>query len=1074
DFHHFLSNSINENYVPSYGVPSSDNWFVCFNPDTIALPFMYIGRLPVHDPMQAHHTVRKVIDYDSYSLSEWNKNFLFVAGAGYGPASDAFINDKITPSPIGGTAFRAYKTTTGTIDGEHKARMKEIIRNGVVFLNFIGHSGGRVWEVDIGPPDELENTNGKLPFLASVSCNVGAFSDPISYVLAEDFILADNRGSIASWASSTLGFPFYGNILTRNLLQDVRDSSRAFGPLTTNAKIKMLRDSPWDFLTNTTVKTNNLLGDPASRLAIPLKPDLAITTEQITSNNPTPTPLDSVAQVEVKVLNYGLVPSDSVGVSVTDLFSGATTYLLENKKLPPIRQVDSITIAWRGTGKVGRHVLSATADPGNVIDEVSEFNNSASRDQYVYANVLSISKPLRNTLVLPGPQRLVVTSPVGIDSAGFQYEFQLDTLDTFDSPSLVASGSITPTPVTGEWLTPSLPAGRLYFWRARTVYGQIVGKWVESSFSTSVETPALPYVRWRENAPKQFRRDILRQTASTDSGVTIAPAPAVRLFARSVGSYYNPLAEYYSIIRVNEQHITGYNFDPVSFLVVRLNDFTGSAEFKTFYTSAFPPSLGLNEARKMTAYINDTPPGNYLAFSVVLDGATGVTESLKVAIEQLGSTRIRQLLPYDCWAFIVRKSNGLPQAPPLESYSRTDTAGVFLNVPNYYTNGNGSITSLSLSVPNSWNSFHWQTRNPQASRTRLAFLGIRADGVVDTLRILPQDSSDVDLTSMNSLASAYKSIQMSAMLSTTDAVVTPSLKEWRLDYVPSADLAVSLQALSSSTVDHPGTQDIAVTLYNIGFVRSDSAMVSISVFDINNRPRRLSTFDMPPIQVGASQTVNVPLPLSKLPRRATLQVEVIPGGKDLIAENNVRYYSFVTEAQTADNTLQIFADGTQIMDGDYVATNPTILIRPRKPELVASISLFIDNRLYGDSTFHPFQKNPVAGSVSEFSYHPTLTEGDHIIGLETVQVDDFRALDTLKQTVHVRVQSKTQLMSVVNFPNPFRSETYFTFVLTGSKPVESLSIRIFTVAGRKIRQVDVPSNALKIGFNRVYWDGRDG
>lgn len=1077
DFHRFLSNSINTNYVPSYGVPSSDNWFVCFNPDTGALPFMYMGRLPVHDPVQAQHTIQKVIGYDSYTLSEWNKNFLFVAGTGYGGASDVLINNKVLPPPIGGTAFRAYKTTSGTIDGEHKARMKEIVRNGVVFLNFIGHSGGRVWEVDIGPPDELENTNGKLPFLASVSCNVGAFADPVSYVLAEDFILADNRGSIASWASSTLGYPTYGNVLTNDFLQGVRDSVRALGPLTTNAKIKMLRAEPGNYLANATVKTNNLLGDPASRFAMPTKPDFAITSQQITSNNPTPTPLDSLAQVKVTVANYGLVPPDSVGVSVTDMFNGNTTFLVDNKKLAPIRQIDSITIEWRGMDKVGRHVFSASADPGNLITEVSELNNVGSREQYVYANVLSISKPIRNTVVAPGLQRLVVTSPLGIDSAGFMYEFQLDTVDTFDSPALVTSGNIVPTLVTGEWTTSFLPGGRLYFWRARTMYGQIVGKWVESSFATSNDAPALPIVRWRENTTKQFRRDLLRQTQATDSGVTIAATPPIDLFARSVGSHYNPLAEYYSIIRVNEQRITGYNFDPVSFLVARLNDFTGAVEFKTFHTSAFPPSVGLAEARRMTTYINETPLGNYLAFSVVLDGATGVTESLKVAIELLGSTRIRLVEPYDCWAFIARKVNGATEVDAIESYSRADTAGVFLRVPNYYSYGSGSITSLRMSIPNSWNSFHWQASCPGPTNARLAFLGVRPGGATDTLRILPRDSSDVDLAFMNSITSGerYTSIQMSAILSTSDAVVTPVLQEWRMDYVPPPDLAVSARTIGLPEPNQPNTQNIAVTVYNIGYLRSDSASVTISAFDKNNRARKLTTVPVQPLNVEQFQTITVPISTSNLPRRATLQIEIIPGkrAKDLITENNIGYYTLVTPGTSVQNGVQVFADGVEIMDGDYVAAKPTFVIRPKHSEAVASVAMYIDNQPYGGSSLHQSEKILGERSASEFSFNPTLNDGNHSLRFQLVQANEFGEIDTVNQSLRVNVLSESRIMQVYNFPNPFKSETSFTFMLTGAKAVESLSIRIFTVAGRKIRQLDVPGNALKVGFNRVYWDGRD-
>ena len=60
--------------------------------------------------------------------------------------------------------------------------------------------------MDIGSPNDLQNTNGRVPFVSSVSCNVGAFSEPTSNVLSEDFVLADNRGAVAVWASASLAY----------------------------------------------------------------------------------------------------------------------------------------------------------------------------------------------------------------------------------------------------------------------------------------------------------------------------------------------------------------------------------------------------------------------------------------------------------------------------------------------------------------------------------------------------------------------------------------------------------------------------------------------------------------------------------------------------------------------------------------------------------------------------------------------------------------------------------------------------------------------------------------------------
>jgi flagellar hook assembly protein FlgD len=66
-----------------------------------------------------------------------------------------------------------------------------------------------------------------------------------------------------------------------------------------------------------------------------------------------------------------------------------------------------------------------------------------------------------------------------------------------------------------------------------------------------------------------------------------------------------------------------------------------------------------------------------------------------------------------------------------------------------------------------------------------------------------------------------------------------------------------------------------------------------------------------------------------------------------------------------------------------------------------------------------------------------------------------------------------EIINAFNYPNPFSRDTYFTFYLTGSEPPEELSIRIFTVAGRRIREIILPRGTVQPGLNKIHWDGRD-
>jgi flagellar hook assembly protein FlgD len=67
------------------------------------------------------------------------------------------------------------------------------------------------------------------------------------------------------------------------------------------------------------------------------------------------------------------------------------------------------------------------------------------------------------------------------------------------------------------------------------------------------------------------------------------------------------------------------------------------------------------------------------------------------------------------------------------------------------------------------------------------------------------------------------------------------------------------------------------------------------------------------------------------------------------------------------------------------------------------------------------------------------------------------------------------LEKVYNFPNPFKDDTYFTFELRGyeEENAENVQIKVFTVAGRLIKDFTIQASELQPGFNRVYWDGKD-
>ncbi|MBP1658130.1 MAG: hypothetical protein H6Q31_2731, partial [Bacteroidetes bacterium] len=402
DPHRYMKNSSRVNFVPAYGVPAGDNWYGCFDPLEPSMSSLFIGRVCVQNPAQAAAIVDKIIGFDRTAPGDWNKKFMFITGGNtayeqgdFNSTTEDQIKSYVAPAPIGGTALRVYKSSPSVIDGEHTEEMRSYVKQGVAFINFLGHSGGRMWGVDIGSPYDMENVTGQLPFVSSVSCNVGAFAEPSNDVLSEEFVLADNRAAIGAWSSSSLGYAYTGSLMVTYFLDGLsKDMLREIGKLTSLARYRLGMAFGTSPIAETMLNCTPLQGDPLSRFPIPLKPDLGITAGDIAVHSEAGSSQDPPPGLRIRLHNYGIVTPDSVQISVADIYGGKQ----EEKRLRvgPQYHMDSLSVPWTTSAEPGKHSVIVTLDPDGAIDEVSRLNNVASIDNYVYAKTLVATKPADN------------------------------------------------------------------------------------------------------------------------------------------------------------------------------------------------------------------------------------------------------------------------------------------------------------------------------------------------------------------------------------------------------------------------------------------------------------------------------------------------------------------------------------------------------------------------------------------------------------------------------------------------------------------------------------------------------
>jgi hypothetical protein len=134
--------------------------------------------------------------------------------------------------------------------------------------------------------------------------------------------------------------------------------------------------------------------------------------------------------------------------------------------------------------------------------------------------------------------------------------------------------------------------------------------------------------------------------------------------------------------------------------------------------------------------------------------------------------------------------------------------------------------------------------------------------------------------------------------------------------------------------------------------------------------------------------------------------------------------------------------------------------------------------VYLDDEFIPADTSIITYHFSETETNPKVTV-DFSPALEDGEYDlkvlwkdsGGNIVDSSGVEKFFLVSNEAKLLNVYNYPNPTSGETHFTFKLT--QIPEEIRIKIFTIAGRLVREIKLNSSDLKFDFNKIYWDGRD-
>lgn len=214
--------------------------------------------------------------------------------------------------------------------------------------------------------------------------------------------------------------------------------------------------------------------------------------------------------------------------------------------------------------------------------------------------------------------------------------------------------------------------------------------------------------------------------------------------------------------------------------------------------------------------------------------------------------------------------------------------------------------------------------------------------------------------------------------------------------------------------------------------------------------------------------------------KAKISVYASDGIKDAVGTTENVIIQGIDTTDLMDTTgpdIEIYFDNTNFRSGDVVPPSTTLRVRLYDESGINTSTLGIGHRLTATLT------NPATTiDLTEYyaSDRDTYQAGEAQYTLNNLPAGknslSVRAWDVHNNSAEAKVYfevvqgTDNTVSHLFAYPNPFARTTYFTFQRTTDIPV-NVEIKIFTVAGRMIRRIEVP--VVTERFVKIPWDGRD-
>lgn len=1135
------------NLVPTFGAPASD--VLLASPYGSIIPTVPIGRLSAISGDEVGNYLQKIEEYELAEKSTiqtldnklWMKKVVNIVGGKDSSDNDLFgyymnIYKGIIEDTLYGANVETFsKSSSAAVQLIASQRINDLFNSGISLLAYFGHSSANVLEFNLSDPSDYNNA-GRYPFFLVSGCTAGNnyIYDTLRILqnalsISENFVLSKERGSIGFLASSHLGIPPYLNNYNQQLFHQISDVNygNSIGVDMQNTIQNLGGSNPsLDFFTRMHLEELALHGDPAITVNPQPKPDYVIEDQNVVLNPQFISVSEDHFNLQATAYNIGRAINDSIIFQVKRTYPNGSTDVILRKKIKAIYYSDSIDISIPiiSTRDKGLNKITVTIDADNKVDEMSESNNSITKEFYIYEDEARPVYPTDLSIVHVANQKLYASTSNAVSNAK-DYVMEMDTTALFNSPAKISrtvnqgGGVMEFDPgisyqdnIVYYWRVAVKPAagappdyhwnGASFIYLANSSEGFNQSHYYQQLFSDTTNISL-------DSASRKWTFSSVLNYIDARNGIFPTAAAAASDFKVDING---------ADITASSCGISGIIFNilnPVS-LKPWLNDLAtpkygsvpicGSdriANFQYFTTT--------QSGRKAAMDFLDSVPDNYIVIARNISGNvpasntyaadwhadTTVFGSRNSLYDKLKSQGFLLLDSFDrprSFIFMFKKNNAEFTPDFILSNGISDKIQLRRN---YVTPDTlGYITSPQFGPAVSWKQMHWRGTSLETNSTdnpTVQIIGVDTLGNATTLFNVNKNQQDVDISSVNAVKYPYIQLKMRNV----DSIkFTPyQLSYWRLDYKapPEGALSPNIFFTSKDTLEQGEILHFGIAFKNISLDAFDSMKVKLTVMDHNNVTHVILLPRQKPLISGDTLTIKYDIDTKNYPGLNTIFINFNPDNDqpEQYLFNNFLYQNFYVKSDNYNPTMDVTFDGVHILNRDIVSARPHILIKLKdenKSFALNDTSLLkvqIQNpdgslRTYrfDNDTMRFTPANLATGeNTASIDLSPALSGEDADYEL-VVSGKDVVGNDAGKIDYHIdfRVISKPMISNLMNYPNPFTTSTAFVFTITGSEIPQNMRIQILTITGKVIREItENELGPLHVGRNitEFKWDGSD-